>query len=304
MDIDPGFARALNAVLMLIILMISVGVLLSLSSRRSAYARADRFSLRVRLPYGTEETRDSVAHQTRVRGIATAMTMLVTVLILSPLLLTPLATSPTFQIVVITSVLLAVGFVSAIVQVRERLFHPAPNATRIARVRTLHAGDYLDPIRRLLPGALTIAAALAVAALLLAWRRTPPQVDSAFATTALFAGALTAFALIAAPLFERQILAQPQPASDTLELAWDDALRATALGTLRLTVALAAWMTFALAVGAMWLSSDVLFSSFAAQLPTWGMIALQFVYPSTGRRLRTELYPDWLRQRLTQGTPA
>jgi hypothetical protein len=304
MDLDPDFARALNAVLMAVMLALLVGVRVSAASPRSASTRADRFSVRVRLPYGTEAVRESVAYQTRIRGIATANAMCVTVVAASPLLLTPLATSPLFMIVLLLAMLLAVGFTSAAVQVRERLFQPAPDAVRVARARQLGIRDYLDRFRRWLPWTVAGAAAVTIALVVVAMADEPRAVDDGFARAAFVAAAVTAVVCIVAPPLERRILSQPQPASDTLELAWDDALRATALGAVRLTIALSAWVALTLAIGALWLGAGGPFSSFAGQLPTWGVIALQFVYPSTGRRLRPELYPDWLRQPLLQGAAA
>ena len=55
----------------------------------------------------------------------------------------------------------------------------------------------------------------------------------------------------------------------------------------------------------LWLGADGLFSTFASQVPTWGLIALTFIYPSTGRRLRADLYPEWLRRPVApEGSPA
>lgn len=304
MDLDPDFARALNAVLVAVMLAVAFGVRVSAASQWTAFTRADRFSLRVRLPYGTEAVRESVAHQTRIRAITTANAMCVTIVAASPLLLTPLATSPLFMIVLLLAILLAVGFASAAVQVRERLFRPAPDAVRVARARQLSTRDYLDRFRRWLPWTVAGAAALTVALVAVTMADESRAVDDGFARAAFVAAAVTAVVCIVAPPLERRILSQPQPASDTLELAWDDALRATALGAVRLTIALPAWVALALAIGALWLGAGGPFSSFAGQLPTWGVIALQFVYPSTGRRLRPGLYPDWLRQPLPQGAAA
>lgn len=296
MVIDPEFMRGLNAVLLLALVLTCIGLAVAFASRSSAHARADRFSERVRLPYGTMATRESVVRRARVSSLTTALTLLVAIVLTTPLLLTPLATSPTFPIIAIMPALIATGFASAVVNVRERLFHPAPDAPRIARPRALSPRDYLSPVRRLLPWFLAACAVFAMTWMVTEWVGTASNVDGAFAATAIFAAAITAGVAIAVPVLDKLVLAQPQPATDTLELAWDDAFRATALSALRLSAALAAWMTCALAIGAVWIGSDALFASFATQVPTWGMIALQFVYPSTGRRLRAELYPDWLRQ--------
>jgi len=162
--------------------------------------------------------------------------------------------------------------------------------------------DYLDRFRLLLPWVLAAAGAVAVTALITVWVAQPDRVDEPLASAALFATVVAVGVFVALRPLEKLVLAQPQPAADTLELAWDDAFRATTLSTLRLSAALAAWVALAVAVGALWLGSGGLFSTFATQLPTWGVIALQFVYPNTGRRLRTPLYPEWLRRPV--GSPA
>ena len=305
MAIDPEFVRALNAALLLILFLITILLTVASASHSSSYARADRFSQRVRLPYGSPATRGSVTRCLRTSSLATAITMATTTVVVSPVLLTPLATSVTFSFVVVMLMLVATGLVSTVVSIRERLFHPAPEARRIARARALGAADYLGPLHRALPWILGAAAAIALGGLLVEWIRHPGQVDQAFATAAVFGAFVATGVFVGTPALERRVLAQPQPAGDTLELAWDDALRSTALGSLRLSAALTAWMTLALAIGAMWLGSDALFSSLAQQLPTWGVIALTFVYPSTGRRLRADLYPEWLRAPAsTGGAPA
>jgi hypothetical protein len=303
-NIDPELARTLNGAFLLMMLMLCVGLVVAMSSKTSAYARADRFSMRVRLPYGSTTTRDSVARRSRVSSLTTAVTMLATTVILSPLLLTPVAANPAFPIIVVIPLLVATGFASAVVNVRERLFRPAPDAPRVARARALSAVDYLDRFRLMLPWVLAAAAVLAFTALALQWLRQPSRVDDAFAAAALFALVVTVIVFVALPPVERLVLAQPQPATDTLELAWDDAFRTTALSALRLSAALSAWLACALALGALWLGAHGLFSTFASQVPTWGLIALTFIYPSTGRRLRADLYPEWLRRPAVVGGPA
>ncbi|MFK4835032.1 hypothetical protein ACI3KY_04815 [Microbacterium sp. ZW T2_14] len=305
MNIDDEVVKALNAAFLLVLLLLCVGLVIAMSSKTSAYARADRFSVRVRLPYGTTTTRESVVRRGRVSSLTTAVTMLVMTVALSPLLLAPVAVNPAFPIIVVIPVLVATGFASAVVSVRERLFRPAPDAPRVARARALGAVDYLDRFRLVLPWTLAVAAVLAFTMLALQWVRQPSRVDDAYAAAAVFALVLTAVVLVALPPVERLVLAQPQPATDTLELAWDDAFRTTTLSALRLSAALPAWLACALALAALWLGADGLFSTFASQVPTWGVIALTFLYPSTGRRLRAGLYPEWLRRPVAaEGTAA
>lgn len=302
--VDSDYLRTFNVVIMVILIAVCTVMVLLVSTKSSAFARADRFSQRIRLPYGTPETRESVVLRVQAASRARAIALLIGVLAASGLLLTPLATTPAFPVYVIFPALIATGVVSAVMSVRERLFHPAPTSPRIARPRHLGAGDYLDPFRRLLPWGLACAAAASLAVLGLTWLRSPDRVDSSLALAATVFSVVALVAFIGVPLVERTVLARPQPATDTLELAWDDAFRATTLGELRLTMGFAAWLVLSLSVGALWVEGADEFSGLVWQVPTWGLIALQFVYPNTGRRLRAELYPDWLRRPVTAGGTA
>lgn len=294
---DPEFTRTLNAAIAVVITIIATIVLVAVWGRSSALARADRFSLRVRLPYGSESTRESVARGLRQRSVASALAILAGALVSAALLLTPLATSPLFIFYAIATALVAGNAVATVaVNLRERLFHPAPEAVRIARARTLTAADYLSLFSRLLPWTLAIGGAVALAVLTVTAVTAPDRLDATAAAPAFVLGGVAAVAFTALPWLERLILSQPQPATDTLELAWDDTFRASALLSLRLSCALAAWFALSLSVVALLIGSGSTWNSSATQLPTWGMLALQFAYPSTGRPLPAGLYPDWLRR--------
>lgn len=303
---DPDLLRSMNVVLMAVMIAIIAITVPVVGSTSSAQARADRFSQRSRLPYGTPETRESVVQHVRSASRAGAITALIGMLAASCLLLTPLAASPVFLFVAAFPVLIVTGAVSAAVSVRERLFHPAPTAPRIARARALGVADYLDPFRRLLPWMLGAGAAASLAAVFISGANRRGGVDGALAVSLLIISIVALATFVAVPVLERMVLDQPQPATDTLELAWDDAFRATTIGQLRLALAFAAWIVLALSAGLLWPGSDGSFSGFAFQVPTWGIIALQFVYPNTGRRLPHDLYPDWLRQPVAaaEGSPA
>jgi hypothetical protein len=293
---DPDFLRATNVLLMAVMIAVFAIMVPVVGSTSSAQARADRFSQRSRLPYGTPETRESVVEHVRSASRSGAIAAVIGMLAASCLLLTPLATTPLFLFVAVFPVLIVTAAVSATVSVRERLFHPAPNAPRIARARALGVADYLDPFRRRLPWMLAAGAAASLAAVIGSSASRPGPVDGVLALSLLIITIMAVATFVAVPVLERRVLDQPQPASDTLELAWDDAFRATTIAQLRLALALAAWIVLALSTGLLWPGGDGPFSGFALQIPTWGIIALQFVYPNTGRRLPHDLYPDWLRR--------
>jgi hypothetical protein len=304
MGADLEYLRAMNVLIMGTLIVVCVIVLLAVGGKSSAYARADRFSMQVRLPYGSSQTRESVVSRLQAASRARTVALLIGVLAACPLLATPLATTPLFPLIAMFPVLIVTSAASAVMSVRERLFHPAPTAPRVARARALGVGDYLDPFRRALPWGLTCSAGVAVAVLVVTWLRAPDQVNPLLAAIATIFSIGALATLIVVPLLEGVVLARPQPASDTLELAWDDAFRATTIGQLRLSMAFAAWMVLACAVAALWVGSGSAFSGLAWQLPTLGLLALQLVYPGTGRRLQAELYPDWLRRPVAVGGTA
>jgi hypothetical protein len=304
MEPDWEYVRTMNLVIMAISIVVCTVVVLLVSTTSSAYARADRFSQQIRLPYGTARTRDSVMARVRSASRASASAMLAGILAAAWLLVTPLADTPAFPIYVIFPVLIVTALVSAVMSVRERLFRPAPNAPRVARARAVGVVDYLDPARRVLPWLLACAAGASIVALGIALARTPERVDGVLATAAFVLASVAVATLVVVPLLERRVLAQAQPATDTLELAWDDAFRSTTIGQLRLSMAFAAWGVVASSVCAIWIGADGAFSGLAWQLPTLGLLALQFVYPGTGRRLPTALYPEWLRAPAPVGGPA
>jgi len=301
---DPDQMRAMNVAVIAALIAGFTVMVWVVGSNSSAYARADRFSQRSRLPYGTTKTRESVVRHVRSASRAGTIAALAGLLAASCLLFTPLATTPVFLFVVVFPVLIVTGTVSAAVSVRERLFHPAPDAPRIARARALGVGDYLDPFRRLLPWALAASATLALVTVWVSGTGWRERTGEALAVSLLIVAIVAVAAFVAVPILERKVLDQPQPASDTLELAWDDAFRATTIGQLHLSLAFAAWIVLALSVGVLWPGADGPFTGLAAQVPTWGIIALHLGYPHTGRPLPAGLYPEWLRRPVAEGTAA
>lgn len=304
MDLDADVTRTLNAVLMGILLLGLTIAVLATGSRSSAYARADRFSMKSRLPYGSDQTRDSVASRMRAMSRVATASLLAGAVLASALLFTPIGASPMFAFAALWPLIILTGLVGTVANVRERLFRPAPDAPRVARPRAMRSSDYLDPFRRLLPWALGAFAAASFIAVLIVGTRDPGAVDTLAAAATIPAAIIVVAVFIALPILEKHVLSRPQPATDTLELAWDDAFRAAAIGNLRLSGALAAWILASLAAVTLLDRPDSTFHAFLLQVPTWGLIALQFVYPNTGRRLQRDLYPDWLRQPLSAGGTA
>ncbi|GAA2993113.1 hypothetical protein JOD63_001559 [Microbacterium terrae] len=305
LSLDPTFALALNIALTVAVIAIGAGSLISLTRPATVLARADRYSMKARLPYGTDAIRASVARGLRARGLAGGAAILAAGVLAVPFLFTALGTDPLFIFYVLVTALVAGGTIATVaVNLRERLFHPAPDAPRVARARRLGVGDYLGAARSLLPWMLFAAAVLAFAVLVAVHAVGATTLDRSAATAAVVFAVTAVASFVALPVLDRLILDSPQPASDTLELAWDDTLRADALGALRLSASIAAWFAFAFAIGTLWTAADASSAYWATQMPTWGMIALQFVYPNNGRALRAPLYPDWLSRPVLAGGAA
>jgi hypothetical protein len=255
-----------------------------------------RASVRARLPFGSEAMAVSIRRRTRTLLRANMWGLLATVAVATAVFVsTPLSSSPQFLWLVTLSIFLVVLTAGSVaVGLRERLFHPAPTAMRVARARALGVADYVGRARRLAPLLLLIAAAASCVAIAVSDAMRPVNFVPLTLTYAALAFAVVA--TIGGRYAERLVLAQPQPASDTLELAWDDLFRADTLSVLRMGAATAAWLPLGLAVTILadaWLLQGP--TDFASLFPWWGIPALQVLYSLGQGRLPDPLYPDFLR---------
>lgn len=255
----------------------------------SGYRRAVRWAERTGLPFEPSSLRRSIVARFRLTEIAEGWAGIATGAVSLAFLATPVGASPLYVLIVVLPTFLVSRLIAAcVVSLRERLFHPAPDAPRVARIRTMRTSDYLGPVRRAVTWILAAAAGGFVVALVVVGssgvRNTAAWISAAAALTC----ALSACAVL--PLLERAVLRTPQPASDTVELAWDDALRADALVNIRLSVAVACVLGIALAVSALW---DVGADKFLpSQIVIWGQLALQIAFPPNGLALRPALRPQ------------
>ncbi len=255
-------------------------------------------SVRARLPFGSEAVALSVRRRNRALVRGNMWGLLVTVVIGGAILaLTPLAlTTQVLWIVLLIIVLGGLTTSYLIVGVRERLFAPAPTAVRIARAHPMYVRDYLGPWRRITPNVLLIAAIAAIAALVMVTAGEP--IDAAASPIVYVSFGLGVAVWIATRIAERAVLAQPQPASNTLELAWDDLFRTDTLSALRMAAATALWIPFGLAASlhaTQWpiaVSPEIM--SIVGMLPWIGVPTLQVLYTLAQNRLPAALYPDFL----------
>lgn len=283
-----------NLVLLGAFAAVAIGWLLA--SRRPEWgdARAHTMSMQARLPFGTEATRLRVRGRARSILRTNMWALLCAVALIAVMFVTtPLAESPFAMWILAVVILLAclsVGTVTA--QVRERLFSPAPDAPRIARLSPPRIDAYLGPWLRWPPVVLLAAASLATGGLALAALRGAPAALLAAAGATL---ALAVAATVTTRVFERLVRARPQPATDALELAWDDLFRTDALRSLRMSAAIACWIPFGVATAALWAlvvpSPGPAPFSLLAGFPWWGVPLLQVVYTIRMGRLPLRLYP-------------
>lgn len=100
----------------------------------------------------------------------------------------------------------------------------APELPRVARATEPHMTDYLSPAW-VVAGITVCLTGLAAALVVL-----PNNPASSWLNYLLVALiAVNMVTLVASPLLARRLLSSPQPANDSLQLAWDDALRAHGL---------------------------------------------------------------------------
>ncbi|MGA7148363.1 MAG: hypothetical protein WBX17_07750 [Microbacterium sp.] len=308
---DRGFylpMEVFNGILLACFAVVPVVVLVLTTRADWGVNRVAQMSLRARLPIGSASIRHSIRERTRTLTRANMWGVLAAVGVVgSMFVLTPLGMSPSFLWFLALGILLVTMAVSAaVVTTRERLFSPAPAAPRVARARALTTRDYIGRACTLIPIGIFIGAGVLIACVVVAF-----WAGAVAPGLLLWIAAATLIAVTAGLLgrwAERRVLAQPQPATDTLELAWDDLFRGDALSTLRMGAAMAAWLPFGVGVSIL-MRAGLPFASTGWEatlgvFPWWGIPILQLVYTMQQGRLPRDLYPDWLRQPSPAGAPA
>ncbi|MDD0857993.1 hypothetical protein NHF46_09895 [Arthrobacter alpinus] len=199
-------------------------------------------------------------------------------------------------LVALPAVIIGATVLDVALTVRDSLFGRQPDAPRMARLEAVGLRNYMSPKRLYAaPLLLVLAAALAVTGLVLG-------ATGAIDSGAFLRGPALPFLLAAAVVLglcvvmARKILEQPQPAADTLELAWDDAIRADVLRKLGVLASVMAWLAVSAAglgildgLGAT--AAANMGTALGQMLSTWGYFAVILTY-THGSSL------SWFRQRL------
>lgn len=268
--------------------------------------RVARMSLRAKLPLPASGSERSIRARVRRLLRANMWTLLVALGVAGVVLVaTPAGGSYSFLWLVALTILLGLFVTSAVVAVRERLFDPAPTAVRVARVGALRVEDYIGVWRTRVP--LVILAAGAALLIIIMTLTVVGAVDTVHLGWAITATGVSAAAVLAAVWAERRVRAQPQPATDTVELAWDDVFRADALRTVRMGAAMAAWVGAGVSIAVLWRAGlpveTFTWDAVLGVFPWFGIPLIQVIYSADQGRLRDRLYPAWLRSS-TQGAAA
>jgi len=159
----------------------------------------------------------------------------------------PVPLSTFIFVVALPIILIGITFFPVTLALRDQLYTPEEHAPRVARVQQLSMRDYLSPMRlwsaplfTLLAAVLTIlGGVLAVTGMI-----NSSRFFHGLAPIALLVAIVT---LGAGAWAARMVVGKNQSATDSLELAWSDAMRAETLRILWQFVTIIAWLAVVLA---------------------------------------------------------
>ncbi|AIY00168.1 hypothetical protein ART_0569 [Arthrobacter sp. PAMC 25486] len=144
--------------------------------------------------------------------------------------------------IAIPAVFVGVTTFDVALTLRDSLFGRQPDTPRMARLEAVTLADYTSPTRlRAAPVLMALAAGLGVAGVVLGAIGVI-DVDSLLRGPALLILVAAAVVFGICTVMARKILQLPQPAADTLELAWDDAIKADVIRKLGLLASVMAWL--------------------------------------------------------------
>jgi hypothetical protein len=257
-------------------------------ARPPAFEDATKHAQKVGLPFTSDALVDGVQRRLVRRLRAAMVSLLMTVVCAAGLLVTPVGASVgLFWGVTVTLFCVLVAGSATVLGLHERLFSPAVAGVRVARGRVMHVGDYLDPVRRWIPTGIQVAAAGACVTLAIETIAGHVRMDPNWTSSTVTSVAIAALVALGARHAEVRVLSTSQPASDPVELAWDDLFRAETLGWLRLSTALTALLPLTLATGALVFADSWTTSMW---LTWWAVPLLELAYLPP-RRLPKRLRP-------------
>ncbi len=284
-----------NGIVLVLFALLPTGILIATARPGWGEHLTYRASVRARLPISSERMAQVLAARTRKIVRANMWGMLAAMAVVASMfVLVPLGVDPNLIWVLALAVLLGTMVLSEVVlTLRERVFAPAPTEPRVARADALTVGDYLDPVRRFTPlflfvGTVIIWIAIAVVAV-------PSRLEPSAIGLLMLVSVIAIVGMAAGRRAEARVLDQPQPASSSLGLAWDDLVRADALGTLRMAQSVLLWLPIGMTLPAIFEAfapASPGLSTTIAMLPWIGIPVIQLTYNVTSGRLPRRLQPD------------
>lgn len=278
------------------------GVLFLVQSSRYQQRLATRFWQKVGLPMATNGMWSIISTRIKHRVTALMSGGLIGLLLCAGVLyLSPSLGSDSFILAIMAPVMFTcMAAFEVTVALRQTLFQPREHSSRLARPQATTLSDYVSPWRlRLAPAFGTVALVLCAGGLILGQ---VGVIDSdAFIRSQalpLLALALIIFGLVTAA--EWRILRHQQPASDTLELAWDDAFRADTFRALQMFEATIAWVAVvgagtALLQGLDAVAGTAWATGVGSQLFIWGYLVATFCFTfgQSQNYFRHRLWPQF-----------
>lgn len=281
-----------------------VGFLVATRTHRFQEKQMLTFWQKVGLPMGTERINASVGRRLRrsstasaLGGVAGYLVSLV-FLLLSP---TPAYSFAYTWVVALPALLIGTTIFDVALAMRDTLFTQRGGTPRMARAAAVSLRDYITPWKMYAPPVLLGVAAILVAIAAALDGAGASAMDASLASLSLPALVMAVLVVLACLVAVRKILARPQPVSDTLELAWDDALRADTVRKAGMLAIAISWLALAAAASGLVVAIDVSLTStmwftIVQILLGWGFIAINvvFTYGSSFNWFRRRLWPALL----------
>ncbi|WP_449372745.1 hypothetical protein [Arthrobacter psychrolactophilus] len=262
-----------------------------------------RFWQQVGLPMGTEEIHDSLRVRLQRSVNAAFVGGVLGALVAAAQLWVgqePLLSFTFMWQAAIPAILIGATLCDVVVTVRDTLFGQRAGLPRMARAQAVTLGDYISRWRLYAAAVLVLLAVLlGAAAVIIALVKDDdlgPVLEGMSLPLLLTAVIICGVCAMAA----NKLLQQPQPVSDKLELAWDDAVRADTIRKLAQLATLTSWFALS-AVGIGILGEfdrgqDIQMSVVIGQciaMVGYSVIFMLFSYGNAHSFFRRRLWPEF-----------